>query len=134
MIPCANPGAQYHAHRHAIDEAIARVLERGRYILGDETQCFEQEFAEYVGVEHAIAVGSGTEALHITLRAFDIGAGDEVITVSHTAVATVAAIELCGACPVLVDINPQSYTLEPSAVEAAITPRTKVILRPSGVS
>ena len=128
MIPCANPGAQYKAHQQAIDEAIARVLERGRYILGDETLCFEREFAEYVGVEHAVAVGSGTEALHITLRAFDVGPGDEVVTVSHTAVATVAAIELCGAQPVLVDIDSKTFTLRPDAVEKAVTPRTKAII------
>src|SRR5689334_9129400 len=109
MIPCANPGAQYKAHREAIDAAIARVLEQGRYILGDETLKFEREFADYIGVEHAVAVGSGTEALHIALRAYGIGRGDEVITVSHTAVATVAAIELCGAQPVLVDIDPETF-------------------------
>jgi dTDP-4-amino-4,6-dideoxygalactose transaminase len=128
MIPCANPGAQYKAHRPAIDAAIARVLEGGRYILGDETLCFEREFAEYVGVEHAVAVGSGTEALHITLRAFDIGPGDEVVTVSHTAVATVAAIELCGARPVLVDIDARTFTLDVNAVEQAITPCTKAVI------
>ncbi|HLF28174.1 MAG TPA: DegT/DnrJ/EryC1/StrS family aminotransferase [Anaerolineae bacterium] len=127
-IPVANPHAQYAAHRAELDAAIKHVLEAGRYILGDETRAFEREFAEYLGVEHGIGVGSGTEALHLALKACAIGPGDEVITVSHTAVATVAAIELAGAAPVLVDIDPQRYTLDPRCLERAITPRTKAII------
>lgn len=127
-VPQADPRASYLAHRAEIDQAIARVLAGGRYILGPETQAFEQEFAAYVGVGHGIGVGSGTEALHLALTACGIGAGDEVITVSHTAVATVAAIELSGAAPVLVDIDPATYTLDPERVQEAITPRTKAII------
>ena len=97
MILCSNPRAQYLAHQAEIDAAIARVLERGWYILGDEVKAFEAEFASYAGVSHAVGVGSGTEALHVALRACGIGQGDEVITVSHTAVATVSAIESAGA-------------------------------------
>lgn len=127
-IPAANPRAQYLAHRSEIDAAIAAVLDGGRYILGEETRAFEREFAAYVDVQHGIGVGSGTEALHIALAACGAGPGDEVITVSHTAVATVAAIELTGATPVLVDIDPKTYTLDPRKLEAAITPHTKVVV------
>src|SRR3990172_3680887 len=103
MILCSNPLLQYLSYKADIDAAISRVLNSGWYILGDELKAFEAEFASYIGVAHGIGVGSGTEALHIALAACGIGTGDEVITVSHTAVATVAAIELCGATPVLVD-------------------------------
>jgi dTDP-4-amino-4,6-dideoxygalactose transaminase len=128
MIPQANPRAQYNSHKSEIDHAIARVLDQGRYILGEETAAFESELAQYIGVRFGVGVGSGTEALHLALRACGVGPGDEVITVSHTAVATVAAIELCGATPVLVDIDPRSFTLDPNRLPAAITPRTKAII------
>ena len=105
MILTSNPQAQYHSHQTAIDAAIRRVLDRGWYILGEEVKGFETEFATYLGVTHAVGVGSGTEALHVALAACGIGAGDEVITVSHTAVATVAAIELTGASPVFVELR-----------------------------
>jgi dTDP-4-amino-4,6-dideoxygalactose transaminase len=128
MILCANPRAQYLAYKPEIDEAIQRVLDRGRYILGEEVSNFEVEFASYLGVKHAIGLGSGTEALHVALAACRIGPGDEVITVSHTAVATVAAIELAGATPVLVDIEPDFFTLDPRQLRAAITPRTRAVI------
>jgi dTDP-4-amino-4,6-dideoxygalactose transaminase len=128
MILCANPRAQYLVHQAEIDAAIARVLNNGRYILGEEAQAFEEEFSAYIGVPHGIGVGSGTEALHLALAACQIGAGDEVITVSHTAVATVAAIELAGATPVLIDIERDFFTLDPDKLEAAITARTKAII------
>ena len=92
----ANPHASYLAYQQEIDEAIHRVLNSGWYILGKEVSAFEEEFAAFIGVPHAIGVGNGTDALELALRACGIGAGDEVITVSHTAVATVAAIELGG--------------------------------------
>lgn len=119
-IPAANPLADYLARRPEIDQAIQRVLSGGRYILGPEVIAFEQEFASFLGARFAIGVGSGTEALHVALRACGIGPGDAVITVSHTAVATVAAIELAGAIPLLVDVAPLSYTLDPNRLEAAI--------------
>jgi dTDP-4-amino-4,6-dideoxygalactose transaminase len=128
VIRCGNPRAQYEAHRAAIDEAIRRVLESGRYVLGEEVAAFEREFASYIGVSHAVGVGSGTEALHLALAACEIGRGDEVITVAHTAVATAAAIELAGATPVFVDIEPDYFTLDPERLEAAITPKTKAII------
>ena len=128
MILGANPKAQYLRHKADVDAAVSRVLESGWYILGEEVRAFEAEFARYVGVAHAIGVGSGTEALHLALAACGIGSGDEVITVSHTAVATVAAVELAGATPVLVDIEPDFYTLDPSRIEEAITRRTRAII------
>ena len=128
MILCANPRMQYLARKGEIDEAVLRVLERGRYILGEEVKAFEDEFAAYIGVAHGIGVGSGTEALHLALAACGIGPGDEVITVSHTAVATVAAIEQAGAKPVLVDIEPDFYTIDPCRIAAAVTPKTKAII------
>jgi dTDP-4-amino-4,6-dideoxygalactose transaminase len=118
----------YQNHKEEIDAAIMRVLESGRYILGDEVRSFEEEFARYMGVKYGIGVGSGTDAITLALKACGIGQGDEVITVSHTAVATVAAIELSGAIPVLVDISPDTYTLDPDQVEEVITSKTKAIL------
>jgi dTDP-4-amino-4,6-dideoxygalactose transaminase len=128
MIPQASPRAQYDSHRAEIDQAIARVLDKGRYILGEEAAAFEREFATYLGVRFGVGVGSGTEALHLALRACGVGPGDEVVTVSYTAVATVAAIELCSARPVLVDIDPRSFTVDPNKLEAAITPAARAIL------
>jgi dTDP-4-amino-4,6-dideoxygalactose transaminase len=128
MILCANPKAQYSAYKTEIDEAIQRVLDRGRYILGEEVRSFEDEFASFVGVNHAVGLASGTEALHVALAACGLGPGDEVITVSHTAVATVAAIELTGATPVLVDIEPDFFTLDFRALRSAITSRTRAVI------
>jgi dTDP-4-amino-4,6-dideoxygalactose transaminase len=100
----------------------------GHYILGGEVRAFEEEFAGYIGVPHCIGTGSGTEALHVALLACGIGPGDEVITTAHTAVATVAAIELTGATPVFADIDPVHYTLSPELVARAVTPRTRAIV------
>jgi len=120
VVPQTDPKANYLVHRAEIDAAIHRVLESGWYILGREVETFEHEFAAYVGVHHAIGVGSGTDALELALRACGVGSGDLVFTVSHTAVATVAAIELVGATPVLVDIDPITYTLDPNSLGAAL--------------
>lgn len=127
LLPC-NPKANYLAHKDEIDAAIARVLDSGWYILGQEVTAFENEFAAYIGVRFGIGVGSGTEALHLALRACGVGESDEVITVSHTAVATVAAIELCGATPVLMDIDLNTYTMDMSQIEQSITKQTKAII------
>ena len=105
-----------------------RVLESGTYILGNEVVSFERAFADYCGVAHAVGVGSGTDALMLALKALGIGPGDEVITVSHTAVATVAAILATGAAPVLVDIDATYYTIDPARIEEAVTPRSKAII------
>jgi len=124
----ANPGAAYQAYQAEIDAAVARVLSSGWYILGEEVTAFEQEFAAYCETSYAVGVADGTNALLLALRALDIGPGDEVITTGHTAVATAAAIENAGAVPVLVDIDPQTYTLGPEHVAAAITPKTRAII------
>ena len=128
MIPCANPKAQYTSRKEEIDTAVKKVLESGWYILGNEVSRFEKEFAEYIGVRQAIGVGSGTEALHIALKACDIGKGDEVLTVSNTAVATVSAIQLAGAQPVFVDIDPTTFTIDPNGIKSKLTQRTKAII------
>lgn len=128
MILCANPKAQYHSHKMEIDDAVNRILEKGWYILGEEVVSFEKEFAGYIGVSFGVGVGSGTEALHLALKTCGIGYGDEVITVSNTAVATVSAIELSGATPIFVDIEPAFYTLDPNRLVAVITSRTKAII------
>ena len=120
MILPANPAANYRAHRDEIDQAVHRVLDGGMYILGEEVARFEEEFAHYLGVQHAVGVGSGTDALHIALRACGVGPADTVLTVSHTAVATVAAIELTGATAVLTDIDPATATMDVNSLADAI--------------
>jgi dTDP-4-amino-4,6-dideoxygalactose transaminase len=127
-IPALDLARQYQSIRSEIDAAIGAVLATGSFILGEQVAAFEQEFAAFCGAEHAVGVGSGTEALHLALLALGIGPGDEVITVPHTAVATVAAIDLTGARPVLVDVDPQTMTMDPAKAEAAITENTKAIL------
>jgi dTDP-4-amino-4,6-dideoxygalactose transaminase len=128
MILCSNPKAQYLAYRAQIDAAIQRVLESGYYILGTEVKAFESEFAAYATAKHCVAVGSGTDALHVAIRALGIGPGDEVITTAHTAVATISAIELAGATPVFADIDPRYFTLDTAAVARMISPATKAII------
>jgi dTDP-4-amino-4,6-dideoxygalactose transaminase len=119
-VPQSDPKAGYLAHQAEIDAVVHQVLKSGWYILGQEVEAFEQGFAAYVGVSCAIGVGNGTDALELALRACGVGQGDLVFTVSHTAVATVAAVELAGATPVLVDINPVTYTMDPNGLEAAL--------------
>ena len=133
MIPYVDLKAQYHSIKAEIDAAIARVLESSQFALGAEVAGFEKEFAAYCGsCEDAqletIGVNSGTSALHLALLAAGVGPGDEVITTPFTFVATVAAIQWTGATPVYVDIDPETYNLDPGRLESAITSRTKVIL------
>lgn len=128
MILCANPTAQFHTYQDEIEAAVLAVLRSNRYILGDEVQALEREFADYIGTHSAIGVANGTDALELAIRALDIGPGDEVITVSHTAVATVAAIEAAGAVPVLVDVDPVFYTLNPAQLHEVLTPKTKAVI------
>ncbi len=123
LIPQANPGAAYQAQKGEIDAAIARVLEGGRYILGETVAGFEQEFAAYLGTKHCVGVGSGTDAIELALRALEIGPGQAVIAPSHTAVATVAAIERAGARPVLIDVDPATYTITAAGIEAVAQSR-----------
>ncbi len=127
-IPFVDLKAQYRQIKPEIEAAISGVLESTQFVLGKEVAAFEQEFASYCGVEYAVAVNSGTSALHLALLAAGVGPGDEVITVSMTFVATVAAVLYTGARPVLVDVDPVSYTMDPALIEPAITSRTKAIL------
>ena len=128
MIPFSDLKLQYLSIREEIDAAVKRVLTSGWFILGQEVRAFEEEFAAYIGASYGIGVGSGTEALHLALLACDVGSGDEVVTISHTAVATIAAIEMTGARPVFVDVDPLSYTMDASQLEDKITPASKVIV------
>jgi len=118
----------YLAYKEEIDKAIFRTLSSGTYIMGTEVAGFERSLAEYLGVKYAIGVGNGTDAIQIGLRAANIGPGDEVITVSHTAVATVAAISQSGAKPVLVDVNPRTYTLDPEQLPIVFSERTRAVI------
>jgi dTDP-4-amino-4,6-dideoxygalactose transaminase len=127
-VPYLDLKAQYQSIKPEIDAAIARVLDSCQFVLGSEVAAFERDFATYSGTTECIALNSGTSALHLALLAAGVGAGDEVITVPFTFVASVAAVLYAGAKPVLVDIDPRSFTIDPSAIEAAITPRTKAIL------
>jgi dTDP-4-amino-4,6-dideoxygalactose transaminase len=128
MIPFLDLRAQYASIKGEIEPAVLRVLASGQYILGDEVARLEEEFADYCNVKHAIAVNTGTSALHLALLAADVGPGDEVITVPFTFVATVSAICYTGARPVFIDVEPVTLTMDPAQVEAKITPRTKAIV------
>ncbi len=128
MIPVSAPKRQYLSHRSEIDAAISGVLESGWYVLGSEVTAFEKEFATYCGVEHAIGVGNGTDALAIAIKALGIGPGDEVVTSALTAVATIAAIEMTGATPIAIDVDPTYRTLDPSLLAGAINAATKAII------
>jgi dTDP-3-amino-3,4,6-trideoxy-alpha-D-glucose transaminase len=127
-LPFLDLAADYRELSAEIDTAVGRVLGSGWYILGEEVAGFESEFAAYHGVSHAVGVASGTDALLLALRALEIGPGDEVITVAHTAVATVAAIELSGATPVFVDVDAATGTLDPALLPAAVSSRTRAIV------
>ncbi len=132
-VPAVDLLGEYRSIQAEIDAAVARTLHSGWYILGREVAAFEEEFAAFLQARGGdavtcIGVNSGTDALQLALMACDVGPGDEVITTAHTAVATAAAISLTGATPVFVDIAPQTYTMDPAALAAAITPRTKAVI------
>jgi dTDP-4-amino-4,6-dideoxygalactose transaminase len=127
-VPSLDLKTQYQSIKPEIDAAVGRVLDSCQFILGSEVAAFEQEFATYCDAAECIALNSGTSALHLALLAAGVGPGDEVITVPFTFVASVAAVLYAGARPVLVDIDPRSFTMDPTAIEAAVTPRTKAIL------
>ncbi|MBM3789680.1 MAG: DegT/DnrJ/EryC1/StrS family aminotransferase [Acidobacteria bacterium] len=128
VVPVFDLQRQYAEIRSEVEAALSAILARGSFILGEEVSAFEREFAEWCGTAHAVGVASGTDALRLALTASGIGPGDEVITVSHTAVATVAAVHLAGASPVFVDVDPFRCTLDPARLEAAITPQTRAIV------
>jgi dTDP-4-amino-4,6-dideoxygalactose transaminase len=126
--PFVDLAAQRAVLGDALERACIEALARGDYILGADVVCFEEEFAAYCGVRHAVGVDSGTSALELVLRAYGIGAGDEVITAANTFIATAFAISHCGATPVLVDADPDTHTLDPSLVSAAVTARTRAVI------
>jgi dTDP-4-amino-4,6-dideoxygalactose transaminase len=128
LIPIVDLKAQYQSIKEEITEAINAALEAAQFVLGPEVSAFEEEFAAYSGAAHGIAVNSGTSALHLALLAAGVGPGDEVITVPFTFVATLATIEYTGARARFVDIDPNSFTMDPRLIEPAITPRTKAIV------
>jgi dTDP-4-amino-4,6-dideoxygalactose transaminase len=128
MILCSSPFLQYQTHREEILKAILKVMESGNYVLGPEVENFENNFSKYCGVNHSIGVGSGTDALILAMKALNIGPGDEVITVSYTALATVAAIVAIGATPVLVDVDSTYMTMDPVCLKSALTTKTKAII------
>jgi dTDP-4-amino-4,6-dideoxygalactose transaminase len=127
-ILCANPSKQFLSYQDDIEAAVVRVLRGSQYVLGEEVSSLESEFAEFIGTEHAIGVANGTDALELALRALNIGPGDEVITVSHTAVATVAAIHAVGAVPVLADIKLNTYTIDSDQLKTLVSPKTKALI------
>jgi dTDP-4-amino-4,6-dideoxygalactose transaminase len=127
-VPMVDLRAQWLRIRAELEPAVARVLESGRFVGGEEPRRFEEEFAAYCGAAGACGVANGTDALTLALRAYDVGPGDEVVTVANTFVATAEAILLNGARPVFVDVDPERFTLDPGRLAEAITPRTKLIL------
>ena len=127
-VPFVDLKAQHEMLAKEMSEAMYRVIKRSWFILGPELEAFEEEFAAYCGVNHCVGVGSGTEALHLALRACGIGPGDEVITVSQSFIATALAITWTGAIPVFVDIEPETYTMDPAKIAGAITSKTRAIV------
>jgi len=127
-IPLVDLGVQYRAIKAEVDAAVIAVLESGQFVLGYAVKDFETMFSRVYGIKHAIACSSGTAALHMALKALDIGRGDEVITTAMTFIATASAIDLAGARAILTDIDPITSTIDAAAVERAITPRTKAIV------
>lgn len=128
VIPFLDMKGPYLELRAEIDEAVARVVSSGWFILGPEVEAFEADYAAFVGATHCVGVANGLDALHLALRAMDVGPGDEVIVPSNTYVATWLAVSQCGATPVPVEPLASTYNLDPASIEAAITPRTRVIL------
>src|SRR6202020_1441516 len=127
MIRLLDLPSEYHELKTEIDGAVARVLESGHFVGGHEVSALEEEFASYCGARHGVAVNSGTSALHLALVTAGIQPGDEVITVPLTFYATVAAIGYVGATPVFVDIHPETFNIDATKIEAAITRRTRAI-------
>jgi dTDP-4-amino-4,6-dideoxygalactose transaminase len=129
MIPFGDPSASYQAHKSDIDQAIKRVLDSGWYVLGTEVDAFEEEFAAFHGEDfHAVGVGNGTDAIALCLRGLGLGTDDEVITPSHTAVATVAGIEQAGCTPVFADIDPNTRCISPKSIEKRVSTNTRAVM------
>lgn len=128
QVPFVDLAAQHASIATEINAAVTAVMQKTNFILGEEVTLFEREFATFCDTEYAIGVDSGTSALELILRAFNIGPGDEVITAANTFIASALAISHCGATPVLVDIDPETYNINPALIEQAITPHTKAII------
>lgn len=128
VIPVVCPKASFDKYRDIINSRIDKVLNSGWYILGEEVKIFEERFANYCNTNYCVGVSNGTEALALALKAVGVCSGDEVITVSHTSVATVAAIEMIGAIPVFVDIEEYTFTIDPNKIESVVSPKTKAII------
>src|SRR5437868_3961710 len=127
-VPFLDLKAAYAELKAELDAAAQRVLASGWYIMGPEVEAFEMEFAAYCGARHCVGISNGLEALHLILRALDVGPGDEVIVPSNTFIATWLAVSYAGATPVPVEPDEETYNLDPSLIEAAITPRTRAII------
>src|SRR6188474_719653 len=128
QIPLVDLHAQYLTIKDEIDDAIARVISRSAFIGGEELRQFEKEFAAYCEAKACVGVGNGTDALYLTLRALGVGAGDEVITVAHTFIATSEAISMTGATPIFIDVRDDTMLMDPALIEPAITSKTKAII------
>ena len=129
MIPFSDPSASYLAHKKEIDEATQRVLDSGWFVLGKEVNTFEKEFAAFHGENfHAVGVANGTDAIALCLKGLGLGTGDEVITTSHTAVATIAGIEQAGCMPVFADIDPNTRCIDPESIEKRISSKTRAVM------
>ena len=126
-IPFVDLQTQYQSLKPELDAAVLAVMQRGDFVLGGAVAEFERVFADYCGAKYAVGVDSGYSALELIVRAYGIGPGDEVITAANTFIATTLAISNTGATPVLVDIDPETYNIDPAKIAAAITPRTKAI-------
>jgi dTDP-4-amino-4,6-dideoxygalactose transaminase len=127
-VPWIDLRDQHRLLRDGLMQAVQRVMARGDFALGEDVQLLEEEFAAFCGTQYAVGLDSGLSALELSLRAFGIGAGDEVIVPTHTFIATAAAVTFAGARPVFVDVDPTSYNIDPAQVEAAVTPRTRAII------
>ncbi|HEX4591538.1 MAG TPA: aminotransferase class I/II-fold pyridoxal phosphate-dependent enzyme, partial [Gemmataceae bacterium] len=128
MIPFLDVGAGYRELRAELDDAYRRVMDAGWFVMGNEVAAFEAEFAEYCGVDHCVAVGNGLDALHLAIKAYGIGPGDEVIVPAHTFIATWLAVTYAGATPVAVEPDPATLTIDPECVAAAVTGRTRAVI------
>src|SRR4030042_128613 len=129
MVPFIDLKRQYKAIEEEILSATRRVFEKGRFILGEEVSAFEEEFARYCGVRYGVGVGSGTDALYLALKAAGIGEGDEVVTVANSFIASALAISFTGAKPIFVNIEPETYNLDPNALEALLKRRRATVKR-----
>lgn len=127
-VPLVDLKSQYNLIKNEVDAAIKKVIESGRYIMGEEVEKFEEELADHCRAKYAIGVSSGTDALYLALRVFDIGPGDEVITVPWTFMATAETICLAGATPIFVDIDPKTFNMDAGKIEKAITQKTRAIM------